>query len=586
MKENRFESDVLVIGGGFAGISAAITIKEDNPDTDVLLVEKYYAGYSGKSIRGAGAFLSLEGAYTPEEFVKFHTQYIGDYLNDQELWYDYAAKSAQNIRNIQRWSDSVSSQSGDVDHCLWGGTFNGLDENGNPVVIASPMPWTVCAIEYNHAIKMRNTAEKVGVRFIDRVGITDILTADGAAVGAMGFHLEKPERYIFSSKAVIIANGACNYRIMAMWNSGRGDGVYAAWRAGADMANAEFGSFANWINLNNFEQILGCEPALSNAHGDKFGLRTRRPQDSDIEERTICEWYHQNLAGNGPVYYDPTQNLHHQDDAHAKFFFNYEIFNRPKANRYYGELFSNSGEYDEDKIVVVPGVISEFGPVRVDHSFATSIPGLFSAGDTCHLGSCAAGAVPAPPTRTRGGGLSFAVYSGVESGHSAAKYVQGMAKRESVNEAQIKSYTDEMFQPMTQPNGFSPYEILDRIQNVMGDIGRMVCHTGDRIADSLEKISSIQRSEPHTAAKDMHELFLCYENRAMLQCAELFFTSAYLREESRGWFVREDYPEKDDKNWLKWILLHNDQGKIRPEFINVPIERYWAKPEGYTGGEK
>ena len=65
----------------------------------------------------------------------------------------------------------------------------------------------------------------------------------------------------------------------------------------------------------------------------------------------------------------------------------------------------------------------------------------------------------------------------------------------------------------------------------------------------------------------------------MVTCAELFYTAAMERKESRGWFAREDYAERDDKNWLKWICLKKDKsGKIAMYTEPVPIEKYKYRP--------
>ena len=83
-------TDLLVVGGSLAGMAAAITAKEHNPELDVTIVEKYTAGYAGKANRGAGIIVTL-GNSRPEDFVKYHTTYIGDHLNKQDALLKFAA---------------------------------------------------------------------------------------------------------------------------------------------------------------------------------------------------------------------------------------------------------------------------------------------------------------------------------------------------------------------------------------------------------------------------------------------------------------------------------------------------------------
>ena len=66
----------------------------------------------------------------------------------------------------------------------------------------------------------------------------------------------------------------------------------------------------------------------------------------------------------------------------------------------------------------------------------------------------------------------------------------------------------------------------------------------------------------------------CIEVRSMATCAEMYFRSALMREESRGWHYREDHPEQDDQNWLKWKILRRVEGKMILSTESIPIDSY------------
>jgi succinate dehydrogenase/fumarate reductase flavoprotein subunit len=64
----------------------------------------------------------------------------------------------------------------------------------------------------------------------------------------------------------------------------------------------------------------------------------------------------------------------------------------------------------------------------------------------------------------------------------------------------------------------------------------------------------------------------------MILCAELTYRAALMREESRGFHFREDYPKADDRNWLKWIILKQANGKVKLSKQPIPIDKYMIKP--------
>jgi succinate dehydrogenase/fumarate reductase flavoprotein subunit len=79
-------------------------------------------------------------------------------------------------------------------------------------------------------------------------------------------------------------------------------------------------------------------------------------------------------------------------------------------------------------------------------------------------------------------------------------------------------------------------------------------------------------------AGDWHMLGLCHDLRNMAQCAEIYFNAALLRTETRGWHHREDFPERDDKNWLKWTIVKRNDESMVVATEDIPIETYKSKP--------
>jgi succinate dehydrogenase/fumarate reductase flavoprotein subunit len=578
MNETRHTVDILIIGGSLAGLCTAIKVKELNPKADVLIVEKYTTGYAGKANRGACNVLTLNGEFTPEEFTEFIVRYNGEYLNDQDQLLNYARNLTRTIDHLDRWTGRFSKRDGKFRPLKWTGQFDGVDENGKPIPVDSVLPWRQYGLDNDYVLELRKTALKVGVRIINRVGVVDLLTKDGAVIGALGFGLDGGERHIFSARAVALATGCQNWRIMAMWSCGRGEGIRAAWRAGARIANAEFGSFCNWVSLHNFESVLGAELALYNTEGLNIGIPYRRVTDSDIEPRTIAEWYRNMRSGLGPIEYREEDNLHEHSDSRAKIFFSTEVFDRPRNDKFWGDLLANAGEGEGTGAVhLLPGIVGECAPLWVDRKFRTSVQNLYGSGEVCYTGSGLAGALPSP-MRTRGGGIACNTHIAIECGITLAEELAGLAPIQEPDEQQIERYTAEMFAPLSNTDGFEPAEVLTRIQSVMNDIGVVIYKDADRVANALEKVNTIEMSLEHQKATDIHGLFNILENKAMTLCSQFFFIGSYLREESRGWQLREDFPGRDDENWLKWIVYDNVDGQIKPSYLPIPMETYPFKP--------
>jgi succinate dehydrogenase/fumarate reductase flavoprotein subunit len=571
----KFSSDILIVGGSLAGMSAAITAKETYPELNIMIVEKYTSGYAGKANRGAGIMVSM-GDNDPEDFVKYHVKYIGDYLNNQDSLRNYAKGMNDSVNALDKWSNGKFGKNADgsIKTLKWLAQITGEDEKGKRT-FSEPdhFPWTLVAIELDYLLNVRQYAIKLGIKIVDRVGVVDMLKDTGRIAGAVGYNIDDGEQYLFAAKVIVLASGCQNYRIMPMWSPGRGEGLAAAWRAGAKFTNCEFGSFYNWTSLDNFESSMGVEYALYNNKGENVGVKHTRGEHPDIDSNSLAEWYKQTRDGNGPMHYRMQENplMPYLSSVLASN----SYFERPYADRFWGYLFFNAfSQQTSDECV--PGFIAEFNGLRVDTKMATSVPGLFAAGDICYSGSRVYGAVPPPPGRVRGSGLAFAVFSGRTAGFAAADYATGESHC-GIDNAQVSAIDRRFNNPDRVSRKIPVMDFVSEIQKVMQPLGNSLCMSGDRLQMALERIKYLQSESKNVRASDPHQRFGCNEIEAMLLCGELFFTASLQRNESRGWFLREDYPERSSE--LKWHILQDDGGKIAVTEEAVPISEYAYQPE-------
>ena len=86
----------------------------------------------------------------------------------------------------------------------------------------------------------------------------------------------------------------------------------------------------------------------------------------------------------------------------------------------------------------------------------------------------------------------------------------------------------------------------------------------------MNRIEAVKADIPKLAAKDVHDVMICSQVRSMAFCAELQYKAALMRTETRGSHIREDYPEKDDKNWLKWIEIKKEDEEMKLWTVPVP----------------
>ena len=551
MKRENMSCDVLIVGGGVGGLACAAAVKERMPDADVIVVEKNFAGFAGKANRGGGVLQYFDPSKVrAEDFLNFHVREIGCFLGNQELMLRYVNMNTEMIETMERWGVNIPREPDGSFHVRPTGPLTAM-----------------ISVDLDLCLKIRRFCEKAGVHFLDKTVMADLLTGSAGEVGgALCYSVLDGALSVIRARHVVLATGGQNYRFASMWSSGRGDGIAAAYRAGAMLRNVEFGNFAQLMRVHSHNEMIFAENNMYNGKGEFITPHFRSHRETDINSNAVREWYQQIAAGNGPVtVLDPRTRKGGHDDG------------RPYGRKF-RELNDAAAEaVDGDDFEVCPMLIGEQSPICTDTGMRTTLRGLYAVGDCSYSGSALAGAVPAPPGRNRGSGILIAVFAALVASESIAEAAPADAP--PADEAQIARLTADLLAPLERQSGCSAEDVIELVHAAMCPAEYSIIMTGERIAAALEIVGKAKELAPSMKARDWHELMCCHEAEAMVLCAELHYRASAMRKESRGWFLREDYPERDDVNWLKWINVVNQNGEMTFSTTRLPIETWPVQPD-------
>jgi succinate dehydrogenase / fumarate reductase flavoprotein subunit len=426
-------------------------------------------------------------------------------------------------------------------------------------------------------LPLRAKARKMGVKMLNKVQVVDLLKQGERIAGAVGFNLIDGRFYIIKAKATILATGSCNYKVRRFWSAANGEGIAAAYRAGAEMRNAEFGNLYAHLVWKDTDSDFLTADYLVNALGEKVAKRYvpgEGPTGMFLSIPLIVGMEKEIDEGRGPLYLDMSQGPPPGELGLI------ERWNLPKAADWQRRLMAKERKYAAPPLpkreVEFP-LHGELSCIKVDHEMKTTLDSLFAIGDAGYAGSAVAGAVAAPPGVTPACGLGYAVISARWGGPAAARFA-AEAALPKVSYEEVKRVKEDIFAPMKRDKGLLPVDAIYAIQDVVSPIKYNLRRSKNRLEEAVSKIKEIQEELPDLFAKDSHNLGKCHEAKSMAICAELTFRSALMRTESRGFHYREDYPKRDDKNWLKWVIIKQEAGRMVLSTEPIPVDRYQFKP--------
>lgn len=552
-------TDVLVVGAGSAGCRAAIRASELG--LRVTLVDKGSLGRSGASPFAHGMLAPVpSGAhYAWLEEIVGQSQYLAD----------------------QEWLEVIlKEQGGRVKELLdWGVEFE-KNPDGTLKYVSARGQIVSKAINFNGIQmmdKLREVVRKREIRVVERVMLIDLLTSDGEyptrgqVVGAVGLNTLTGKIYVFKAKAIVLATGPFGTKChLGTYMDGlTGEGQAAAFRAGAALTSMEFATHGAFNYIENRFRVIGQSKlqGLGMRFVNRLGERVMEKYDPQTLEQStfalICQsLVKEVLEGRGPVYLDMRHFTEDQINTLERIL--------PETMKSLAE----AGIDIRDRLVKVKPVanLASTGPgagIRTGVRGETNVSGLFAAGNVSKVPQGVAnwGSIP----------QAYAFVSGYRAGENAAKFAS-LSKDNDIPAKQIEDITDQIFVPFKKRKGLKPDEIFYSVNKIINPAEKFFFKNETRIKKTLENLKELQKELPRLYARDAHELTKASEARNILLLAELVYLSALQRRESRGPHYREDYPFRDDRHWLKWIIVQRDSHGIQVKEVPVPLDKYPLKP--------
>jgi len=552
-KDMTLETDVLVVGGGMSGIFAAIKAREAG--AEVTLVDKNYVGRSGATV-----------------WSNIYTAFNPAWGHDRSVWEGFYALQAEGMHNSE-WTGILLDEAYDryIDLESWGVFFPKLNDGKNiPCGLPGvPIEGFVMQKGLYFLPTLRKRAMELGVRIVDHVMVTDLIKQNGCIAGAVGFHSQDGCFYTFGAKAVVTCTGPMGFKRanhMAVANL-TGDAEAMAYRAGAEMSGKEFafGGTAGFTDeLDEQNRIEINDMIINDACERNTVWSGYLPQIGAYDWFVDALGYPLNRnnaavaihQGRGPILVNidaVPEPMKDWSDLDLQTSGNQLRLERMSVANMRAGLWSGTFR-PEMNVGSAHGGGS--GIARAHSNCATSLPGLYAAGDC--LNSRAVGA-KYPHV---GNGQANAAVTGTRAGHAAAAYAasSGCVVLDS---AAVSVLKDICYRPIERKGGFSPRWVIQQLQNTVFPYYNCIVKHEDRLQAALTTVVFLKdHLGTRLHAADAHELRLAHETRNMTLNAEMIIRASLFRRESRGNHYREDYPFRDDKEWLAWIRIREKDGMM------------------------
>jgi succinate dehydrogenase / fumarate reductase flavoprotein subunit len=557
--------DVLVVGGGCAGMRAAIEAFDTGADVAIISKIHPVRSHSGAAEGGINAALGNTAEDSPETHA-FDTVKGSDYLGDQDAIEIFTAEAPGDIYQLEHWGCYFSrNEEGKLAQRPFG---------------AAGSPRTVFAADITGHVLIQVLYEQVMKRDIpvyEEYFAWRLVEDGGACVGVLCWDLLNGGLELLSGKAIVLATGGAGriFRVTTNAYACTGDGMAMALRAGLPLKDMEFMQFhPTTLYPTGILLTEGCRGEgayLINAEGERFmadyAPNAMELASRDVVSRAETTEIEAGRGVNGSVLLD----MRHLGAE--------KILSRLPGSRELSMTFAGVDPI-YDPVPVRPGAHYHMGGVETDNFGATELEGLYAAGEAACVSVHGA-------NRLGGNSLMETITFGRRSGKAAAEFALG--HNPAVVTAPRSALTDaerDLTELLDRTDGERPWKIREELgASMLESFG--VFRREEQMVAELDVIEGLRERYERVVVEDKGDVFNSDLTQALelgyvLDLAWVMINAGIARKESRGAHSRPyDYPERDDESFLKHSITYWREGRPELSWKDVRMTRWQPEVRSY-----